>query len=114
MAEPELTPIETAEQAYGFQFGDPDGDTTRPRTGVESGVVSCTNPVCTLTGHHVQLYSDTPLPVHCGRCGLVLVADPNRTDLSILPGVDMTNVDDVIAETKRQVIEELRNAGHLG
>lgn len=66
------TPVTVAPTEPERIFGNPDDE--QP-TAAPTVTVSCTNPNCP-ERHMIQLYADTPLPIHCGRCGTVLHDTP--------------------------------------
>jgi hypothetical protein len=71
------------EAAHGFVFGTPDQPTTDAAP--VAADVSCPNGECERQNRRVQLHADTVRPVHCGKCGHVLLDDPNADpDLSQL------------------------------
>jgi hypothetical protein len=83
-------------------FGNPDdeGPVGRPTV-----VAVCTNAECP-ERQMVQVYDDTPLPLHCGRCFGVMVDDPEASAAYALQllaaagipsGVDLDKLADLVA-----------------
>lgn len=69
----DMTDLERVELEHGFQFGtgtDPTSDQAPP-----SAALVCTNPECPNRNQHVQINTDTILPVRCGNCSTVLLCD---------------------------------------
>lgn len=110
-ADPDLSPIEQAEQTYGFTFGDPTNEAKTLKTAKPTGIASCVAPDCSRRGEMVHVYPDTELPLHCGSCYAILQDDPNRSDVSRIPGLDTTDTDAVYQHIKQLVLEELRAEG---
>lgn len=74
--------LEEIEAEYGFVFGG---------TGESAGAngvaaVVCGTPNCPNLNQMVQVFEDTPLPVHCGGCGSVLLCSHDYTETSTIEG----------------------------
>lgn len=88
--------IRKIEAAHGFTFGGGEKPTSDP---VQIAV--CVTPGCAAQNSHVKIYADTVLPVHCGSCASVLVADSDAvvtTDAStILDKLDPETLAQIVA-----------------
>lgn len=65
------TDIQRIEQELGFTFSAP-GDTVSPPP---NRTVICRDPECPNRGEQIAVHTDTPQPIHCGGCGIVLLCD---------------------------------------
>lgn len=74
------------EAEHGFVFGGTGESDGAPAI----AAVVCGTPNCPNMGHHVQIHTDTPQPVHCGGCGTVLLCDHAYDEVSALEGT-LTN-----------------------
>lgn len=73
LAEPG-TELEQIERDNGFTFGTPN-QTTETAGAPPSAALVCTNPECPNRNQHVQINTDTILPIRCGACSQVLLCD---------------------------------------
>jgi hypothetical protein len=70
------------EAEHGFTFGGKGESAGSPAV----AAVVCGTPGCANLGHHVQVHADTPLPVHCGACGGVLLCEHDTEPVTRLEG----------------------------
>lgn len=106
------------EEQYGFTFGDPDHEHKRLHSVADGtgarhiGTAVCNNPGCE-SRDHVAYYEDTPLPLHCGQCSFILVANPDSQDASLhVTGLDLSDTDQFLDEIADRVTARLRADAH--